>query len=69
VTVQDLSDGVKHAGDAIAGVTIIATLLQWMPAIAAVLAVIWTAMRIFESYQSIVLNGRKLRRDDLENKE
>jgi hypothetical protein len=64
VTVQDLSDGVKHAGDALAGVTIIATLLQWMPAIAAVLAVIWTAMRIFESYQNIRLNSHKWRGRD-----
>jgi hypothetical protein len=56
VTIQELSDGAKHAGDALAGVTIIATLLKWMPAIAAVLAVIWTAMRIYESFQNIRMN-------------
>ena len=58
---ENLSDPAKHAVDALAGVTIIATLLKWMPAIAAVLAVVWTAMRIFESYQNIRLNHHKWR--------
>lgn len=62
---ENLSDPAKHAVDALAGMTIIATLLQWMPSIAAVLAVVWTAMRIYESYQNIRLNSHRWRsRDD-----
>jgi hypothetical protein len=65
VSPQDLSDPAKHAVDALAGVTIIATLLSWMPAIAAVLAVIWTAMRIYETYLNIRLSRHRWNgRDD-----
>lgn len=59
--VQNLSEPAKHAVDAIAGVTLLATLLSWLPAIGAVLSVIWIAMRIFESWQNIRLNSRKLK--------
>jgi hypothetical protein len=62
VTVLDhLSEPVKHLGDVVAGATLLATLLSWMPAIGSVLAVVWVAMRIFESWQNIRLNDRKLR--------
>lgn len=61
MTLQDVSDPAKHAVDALAGVTIIATLLSWMPAIAAVLAVIWTCLRIYETLQNIRLNNHKWR--------
>jgi hypothetical protein len=64
VTLQDISDPVKHGADALAGVTIIATLLSWMPAIAAVLAVIWTGLRIYETLQNIRLNNHKWRGRD-----
>jgi hypothetical protein len=56
-----MSEPVKHIVDALAGVTLLATLLSWLPAIGAVLAVIWTALRIFESVQNIKINNRKLR--------
>jgi hypothetical protein len=39
-----MSEPVKHIVDALAGVTLLATLLSWLPAIGAVLAVIWTAL-------------------------
>ena len=62
MTVLDhMSEPVKHLGDLAAGATLVATLLSWMPAIGSVLAVVWVAMRIIESWQNIRLNGRKLR--------
>ena len=59
MNLSDIGEPAKHAGDLLAGVTIVATLLKWMPAIAAVLAVIWTAMRIYESYQNIRMNRHR----------
>lgn len=58
---SELSEPVKHGVDALAGVTLLATLLSWLPAIGAVLAVVWTCLRIYEAVQNIKLNSRKLR--------
>jgi hypothetical protein len=62
--VHYLSDPAKHTVDALAGVTLLATLLSWLPAIGAVLAVLWTLLRIYESVQNIRINNRKLRGDE-----
>lgn len=40
---------VKHAVDASAFVATIATIAGWLPNIAAVLTIIWTAIRIVET--------------------
>lgn len=57
----NLSEPAKHAVDALAGMTLLATLLSWLPAIGAVLAVLWTCLRIYEAWQNIKINSRKLR--------
>jgi hypothetical protein len=59
--VHGLSEPVKHAVDALALGTLLATLFSWLPAIASVLTVLWLTMRLVESWQQIRLNGRKLR--------
>ena len=56
-----LSDTAKHWLDALSIGALLATLLDWLPGMTAALVFVWTAMRIYESYQAITLNNRKLR--------
>lgn len=42
-------DAVKSIGDALSIGTVIATIAGWLPAIAALLTIIWTGIRIFET--------------------
>ena len=49
MTTEHLSDGVKHAGDALSVATVIATLAQWLPAVAALFTIVWTGIRILET--------------------
>lgn len=58
-----LSDTAKHWIDALSLGALVATLLDKLPAITAVLVALWTIMRIYESWQNIRLNDRKLRDD------
>ena len=39
----------KHLGDALSVGTVIATIAGWLPAIAALVTIVWTGLRIFES--------------------
>lgn len=39
----------KHAADGLAVFTTVATLAQWLPAVAALFTIIWTAIRIYET--------------------
>jgi hypothetical protein len=38
----------KHIVDAISVTTVVGTLTAWLPPIAALLSIIWTALRIYE---------------------
>lgn len=49
MAMDHLSEPVKTAGDALSIVTVIATLAQWLPAIAALFTIVWTIIRIFET--------------------
>lgn len=62
MTLEYLSEPIKHTMDALAIGTLLATLLSWMPAIAAILSVVWLSLRIYESWQNIRLNNQKLRK-------
>jgi hypothetical protein len=46
---QHTSEGIKHAADAISVMTVIGTLAQVLPAIAALFTIVWTGFRIYES--------------------
>ena len=39
----------KHLGDALSVGTVIATLAAWLPPLAALFTIVWTAIRIFET--------------------
>jgi hypothetical protein len=46
---QHLSEPTKHTIDALSIVTVIGTIATWLPAIAALFTIIWTAIRIYET--------------------
>jgi hypothetical protein len=55
-----LNEGTKHFLDGLSLVTVLGTLMSWLPAIAALLSIIWTLLRIYESktVQSILRKKR-----------
>lgn len=48
----------KQAGDAISIGTVIATLAGWLPAVAALVTIVWTCIRIYETKTVQRLLGR-----------
>ena len=50
---------VKQLGDAISIITVVGTLAELLPAMAAVLTIIWTAIRIWETDTVQRIFGRK----------
>ncbi len=43
------TEGIKHVTDAISVMTVIGTLAQILPAIAALFTIVWTGFRIYET--------------------
>jgi hypothetical protein len=66
---HDQVEMIKHVGDGISVVTVIGTLTQVLPAVAAIFTIIWTAMRIVEMITgknfSVIIGWAK---DDAERK-
>lgn len=52
-------EGVKHVADALSVTTMLGTLFQMLPNIAALLTIAWTTLRIYESETVQVWLGRK----------
>jgi hypothetical protein len=44
-----LNEGTKHVLDGLSLVTVLGTLIDWLPAVAALLSIIWTSLRIYET--------------------
>jgi hypothetical protein len=44
-----ISENAKHAADALSIMTVVATLAEWLPAIAALASLIWSVIRIWET--------------------
>ena len=47
--VHSVMEGMKPAGDILSIGVVLATLASWLPAIAAIFTIIWTAIRIYET--------------------
>jgi FtsH-binding integral membrane protein len=58
MTTPHLSEGAKLAGDILSVATVLGTLAQWLPAIAALFTVIWTGIRIYETQTVQKLLGK-----------
>lgn len=46
---QELSEGTKHAVDALSVVTVVGTLVEFLPSVAALFTIVWTGIRIWET--------------------
>jgi hypothetical protein len=44
-----LNEGTKHILDGLSLITVLGTLMNWLPAVAALLSIIWTGIRIYET--------------------
>jgi hypothetical protein len=54
-----LNESSKHVLDGLSLLTVLGTLVDWLPAVAALLSIIWTALRIYESKTVQKLLGKK----------
>ena len=54
-----LSEGAKLTGDIVSVATVLGTLAQWLPAVAALFTVVWTGIRIYETDTVQRLLGKK----------
>lgn len=59
---HDIPEGVKAAADLLSIATLVGSLVSLLPAVAAVLTIIWTAIRIYETntVQSLIRRKDKL---------
>lgn len=46
---HEVSESTKHVFDALSVVTVLGTLVEFLPSIAALFTIIWTALRIWET--------------------
>ena len=53
------TESVKHAVDAVSIVTVVGTLMEILPAVAALFTIVWTAIRIYETDTVQRLLGKK----------
>jgi hypothetical protein len=54
-----LNEGTKHVLDGLSLITVLGTLMNWLPAVAALLSIVWTLLRIYESKTVQKLLGKK----------
>jgi hypothetical protein len=55
----DMDESVKHIVDGVSIVATVGTLVEMLPAIAALFTIVWTAIRIFETETVQRMLGRK----------
>lgn len=58
-----LSDTAKHWIDVFSLGALVMALLDWIPGVTAILVMVWTGMRIYESFLAIRLAQKNLKRD------
>ena len=56
---NELSESSKHIVDALSVVTVLGTLTEMLPSIAAVFTIVWTSIRIWETTTVRSWTGRK----------
>jgi hypothetical protein len=56
---EHLNEGTKHVLDGLSLITVLGTLMDWLPAVAALLSIVWTLLRIYESNTVQKLLGKK----------
>lgn len=48
---EHLSDSTKHILDSVSAFTAVASLLQWLPAVASLFTIVWTGIRIYDRFK------------------
>jgi hypothetical protein len=56
---MNMDESVKHIVDGLSLVTVLGTLVDILPAVAAIFTIIWTAIRIYETNTIQKLLGKK----------
>jgi hypothetical protein len=56
---HEWSDTVKHIMDGVSVVTAVGTIINMLPAVAAIFTIVWTGIRIYESQTVQKLLGKK----------
>jgi hypothetical protein len=56
---SDSHETIKHAVDALSILTVVGTLIEMLPSIAAVFTIVWTGIRIWETETVQSMLGRK----------
>ena len=56
---EDMDDTTKHVLDALSVVTVVGTIVQMLPSIAALFTIVWTGIRIYETDTVQRLLGRE----------
>jgi hypothetical protein len=56
---EHMSESGKHVGDVLSIATVVGTLAQVLPSLAAIFTIIWTGIRIFETDTVQKLFGKK----------
>ena len=59
MALNHMSEGAKHVGDAVSVITVVGTLAQILPSIAALFTIVWSAIRIYETDTVQKLLGKK----------
>ena len=59
MAIEHMSETGKHVGDAVSIVTVVGTLAQVLPSIAAIFTIVWTSIRIYETETVQNLLGKK----------
>ena len=54
-----IDEGVKHVVDGLSLVTVLGTLVDMLPSVAALFTIVWTAIRIYETDTIQKLLGKK----------
>lgn len=64
MTDNHIADGVKHGFDALSIATLLGTLTEMLPHAAAILTIVWTLIRIWETETVRTIFGRSTRKED-----
>lgn len=58
--IQDNSEQLKQAMDVLSASAVIASIMTWIPPMAAILSLVWAGMRLYESYLNIKIKRKEL---------
>jgi hypothetical protein len=56
---EHMSESGKHIGDALSIATVVGTLAQILPSVAAIFTIVWTSIRIYETETIQKILGKK----------